>query len=80
MTDPILEHRETPQTSEMGGEVEQSIHLPGPTYWPLFTSVGLAFLFVGLLITPVLAAFGLLVTIIGAVGWTWPERGEMRHG
>ncbi|HEV2581406.1 MAG TPA: BON domain-containing protein [Ktedonobacteraceae bacterium] len=56
---------------EEHGEAEH-IHLPGPSYWPIFISVALLITFVGLLFinsTPVLVIIGAVLALIGIVGW-----------
>ncbi|HUB60466.1 MAG TPA: hypothetical protein VL978_07190 [Puia sp.] len=43
--------------------------LPEPTYWPLFTAAGIAFIGWGLISTWIIAICGLLVFIVSLVGW-----------
>jgi hypothetical protein len=43
--------------------------LPAPTYWPFFLSMGIAFIFWGLLTTWVIISAGILIFIISLTGW-----------
>jgi len=49
--------------------------LPGPTYWPFFLAMGLAFLFWGLLTTWIILIAGALIFIIALTGWI----NQLRH-
>lgn len=49
--------------------------VPRPTYWPAGTAFGIAFLFWGIVTSPVVAGAGGLVVVISLIGWI----GEMRH-
>ena len=48
---------------------ENAIHLPAPTQWPLIMAVGLTLLFAGLVTNVMISALGVVMAIIGAVGW-----------
>ena len=43
--------------------------LPEPTYWPFFLSMGLVFIFWGLLTTWVILTAGFLIFTIALIGW-----------
>ncbi len=43
--------------------------LPAPTYWPFFLSMGIAFIFWGLLTSRVIILAGVLIFIIALIGW-----------
>lgn len=49
--------------------------VPRPTYWPAGTAFGIAFLFWGIVTSPVVAGAGGLALVVSLVGWI----GEMRH-
>ena len=49
--------------------------VPRPTYWPAGTALGIAFLFWGIVTSPVVAGAGAIVLIVSLIGWI----GEMRH-
>jgi cytochrome c oxidase subunit 1 len=55
-----------PHGGEHGGH---SIHLPGPSYYPLFAALGLPILGYGLIFNWWLVAVGLVVTLAGFYGW-----------
>jgi len=43
--------------------------LPKPTYWPFFLTVGLGFIFWGMLTTWIIGGAGFLIFIIALIGW-----------
>ncbi len=43
--------------------------LPRPTYWPATLAFGIVFLLWGLVASPILTGTGLVVGIIGLIGW-----------
>ncbi|MEO6122558.1 MAG: cytochrome c oxidase subunit I [Ilumatobacteraceae bacterium] len=45
------------------------IHLPSPSYWPIFLAAGLPIITYGLIFSRVLAAVGAVVVLVGAFGW-----------
>lgn len=46
-----------------------SVQLPTPTGWPIVAAFGLTLLFLGLVTSLVISAAGILVGLIGAIGW-----------
>jgi hypothetical protein len=52
-----------------GSHVENAIHLPAPTQWPLMMAVGLTLLLAGLVTNVMISALGGVMAILGAVGW-----------
>jgi hypothetical protein len=52
-----------------GGE---SIDLPAPTVWPMVTALAVSLTFAGLVTHAVVSLTGLLLALVGAVGW-WRE-------
>ncbi len=52
-----------------GRQAEHAIHLPAPTQWPLMLAVGLTLLFAGLVTNAIISALGVVLAIVGAVGW-----------
>ena len=46
-----------------------SVQLPTPTAWPIITAFGLTLVFAGLVTSFVISAAGLIVGIIGSIGW-----------
>ena len=65
-TDAQHEHAATHGDGPHG---ENAIHLPAPTQWPLMMAVGLTLLFAGLVTNMMISALGVVMSIIGAVGW-----------
>lgn len=49
--------------------------VPRPTFWPAGTAFGIAFLFWGIVTSPVVAGAGAIVLVVSLIGWI----GEMRH-
>jgi hypothetical protein len=49
--------------------------VPRPTFWPAGTAFGIAFLFWGIVTSPVVAGAGGIMLVVSLVGWI----GEMRH-
>nr|MCU0479563.1 hypothetical protein [Chloroflexota bacterium] len=55
------------------------VHIPGPSFRPLLASIASAALLLGLVIDPVIFAAGILMTIIGLLGWLNDARKEYRE-
>jgi len=55
------------------------IHIPGPSFRPLLASISAAALLLGLVIDPVVFVAGLLMTVIGLLGWLTDARKEYRE-
>jgi hypothetical protein len=52
-----------------GGHTERVIHMPAPTQWPLMMAVGLTLLLAGLVTNKMISALGVVMAVVGAVGW-----------
>nr|MBA2570502.1 hypothetical protein [Chloroflexota bacterium] len=50
-------------------EPPEGVHLPGPSPWPFFAPIGMAFVFLGLVFGPFLIIGGLLMAIVAVIGW-----------
>lgn len=48
---------------------DERIELPAPTAWPMITALGIALLFAGLVMHPLVSMVGGVLTLAGAVGW-----------
>ncbi|HEX2035628.1 MAG TPA: hypothetical protein VHS99_15745 [Chloroflexota bacterium] len=55
-----------------GRRAPETIELPAPTAWPMVTALGVALLLGGLVTHAVVSAVGLVLALIGGVGW-WGE-------
>jgi hypothetical protein len=55
------------------------VHIPGPSFRPLIASIATAALLLGLVIDPVVFIAGLLMSVIGLVGWLVDARKEYRE-
>jgi hypothetical protein len=53
----------------MSDQVENGIELPAPTAWPVVLAGGITLLGAGYLMHPILAVVGLIVVLLGCVGW-----------
>jgi hypothetical protein len=69
-----------------GGVAPPGVHLPGPSLWPFVVPIGLFFLFLSVVFgspdTPFNVAFlaiGLIVAVVGAVGWFLQAWSEYHH-
>ena len=49
--------------------VENAIHMPAPTQWPLIMAVGLTLIFAGLVTNFIMSLLGIVMAVAGAVGW-----------
>ncbi|MGR3511988.1 MAG: cytochrome c oxidase subunit I [Paracoccaceae bacterium] len=64
--------RETLGSDPVTGEPIQILRLPHPTWWPLISAIGLAFLFGATLASLYwLSAIGAVIALIGFTGWVW---------
>jgi hypothetical protein len=54
---------------EYRSESSNTIEVPAPTPWPFVTSFGLALLFAGLVTSLAVSVVGLVVILLGAIGW-----------
>jgi type IV secretory pathway TrbD component len=55
----------------------EAIHLPGPSYLPIATAVGLTIVVVGVVQSWVIVAIGLLVTLVAVVRWIRETREDI---
>jgi heme/copper-type cytochrome/quinol oxidase subunit 1 len=64
--------RETPLTSGIDSRPEGNLSIPAETYLPFVLAVGLAIMFIGLLVSAAFVAVaGVALAVFGAVWWTW---------
>lgn len=58
-----------PQLPAWAVEPPPGVHLPGPSPWPFFAPIGMAFVVLGLIFGPFLIIGGLLMAAVAVVGW-----------
>jgi len=64
--------RETPLTSGLRAEPSDTMEIPSETYLPLVLAVGVAVVFVGLLVQTLLVGIvGAVIAAVGLLRWTW---------
>jgi len=56
------------QESHRNSDV-QELQLPAPTVWPMVLALGIALLFTGMVTNVAVGALGLILLLMGAVGW-----------
>jgi hypothetical protein len=61
---------EAPPTGEV-------VHLPGPSYLPVLTAFGLTLAVVGVVLSLILVAIGLVITIVSVWRWIGDTRTDM---
>lgn len=49
--------------------IPEGIHLPAPSAWPFLAPIGLVFMFLGLVLGPLLIVGGAIMAIAAAIGW-----------
>jgi cytochrome c oxidase subunit I+III len=75
--------REIVLTTLVDAEPDLRHPSPGLTPWPLFTSIGIAILFIGSIFHEWMVVWGSIPMAIGLIGWFWPqpeEKGEKEPG
>jgi type IV secretory pathway TrbD component len=55
----------------------ETIHLPGPTYLPIITAVGITIAVVGVVQSWIIVAIGLLITLLAVVRWVRETRQDI---
>jgi type IV secretory pathway TrbD component len=55
----------------------EAVHLPGPTYLPVITAVGITIVVVGVVQSWILVAAGLIVTVVAVWRWVRETRTDM---
>jgi type IV secretory pathway TrbD component len=73
MADDERIHTGGPEAPHAGG----AIHLPGPTYLPIITAVGITIAVVGIVQSWIIVAAGVLITVIAVVRWIRETREDI---
>jgi hypothetical protein len=55
----------------------EAVHLPGPSYLPVVTALGLTLAVVGIVLSIVLVGLGLAITVIAVWRWVRDTRRDM---
>jgi type IV secretory pathway TrbD component len=55
----------------------EAIHLPGPSYLPIVTAVGLTVVVVGVVQSWIIVAIGLIITLVAVVRWVRETRQDI---
>ena len=55
----------------------EAIHLPGPSYLPVLTALGVTLALVGVVISVVLIGIGAVIALVAIVRWIRETREEM---
>ena len=66
-------HVSDPEAEEAG----EAIHLPGPSYQPVVLAFGLTLAITGVVLFPIVAIIGGVITLVALIGWIRDTRREM---
>jgi hypothetical protein len=55
----------------------EPVHLPGPSYLPVLTAVGITLAIVGVVISWLVSAIGLVIAVIAVVRWIRETREDI---
>ena len=66
-------HVSNPQAEEAG----EAIHLPGPSYQPVALAFGLTLTVTGVVLFPVIAVIGGLISLVALIGWIRDTRRDV---
>jgi VIT1/CCC1 family predicted Fe2+/Mn2+ transporter len=58
-------------------EASETIHLPGPSFLPVVTAFGLTLAITGVILSLILVAIGLVITVIAIARWIRETREEI---
>ena len=57
----------------------EDIHMPNPSYWPIVLAFGLTCIMFGLSINISVTIIGLLIALVGTIGWTIESPFDEEH-
>ena len=66
-------HVSDPQAEEAG----EAIHLPGPSYQPVALAFGLTLAITGVVLFPIVAIIGGVISLVALIGWIRDTRREI---
>ena len=55
----------------------EAVHLPGPTYLPVVTALGLTIAVVGVVLSWILVVIGLVITVVAVLRWIRDTRQDI---
>jgi type IV secretory pathway TrbD component len=55
----------------------EAVHLPGPSYTPVVTALGLTFAVVGIVLSPILVGLGVVIALVAIWRWIKDTRRDM---
>jgi len=55
----------------------ETVHLPGPSYLPAVTALGITLALVGVVVTWVLTGIGVVITVVAATRWIRETREDI---
>ena len=55
----------------------EEVHLPGPSYLPVLVALGITFVVVGVVVSPLMLSLGALIFVVATVRWIREVREEM---
>ena len=58
-------------------EAGESIHLPGPSYQPVLLAFGLTLAITGVVLFPIVAVIGGVISLVALIGWIRDTRREI---
>ena len=58
-----------PSSGDDDSPAGEQVHLPGPTYLPAWTAFGITIALVGVILSWVIVAIGVVITVVVVVRW-----------
>ena len=55
----------------------EAVHLPGPSYLPALTALGITIALVGVVLTWIIAAVGVIITVVALARWIRETREDI---
>jgi type IV secretory pathway TrbD component len=75
LTEEVREHRGL--RTDSPPPASEDIHLPGPSYVPIVTAAGIAIAIVGLVLSSIAFAIGVVILVVALAIWIRSARQEM---
>ncbi len=66
-----------PSSGDPVAPVGEQVHLPGPTYLPAWTAFGITIALVGVILSWVIVAIGVVITVVVVVRWIREARDDI---